>query len=633
MKSKPDPIKAKSQLVGPTVVIAYGTQSGTAEDLAKELAKDLEGYSYFKIKVKDLSEYEPENLPYSNHYLFLIVSTYTEGSPTESTKEFYDWVTFESANERSGNLLRQMKFGVFGLGNTLYPKQYYNRVSRTLDSAFYQMGAERIVGRGEGDESADLFSAFKKWKSNLIRLMQKRGDIPEKYHKPLRVESRRKKKIAIVDLDGDEEDDGEPVVDLEDMGSSINESALTQNKTKKEKTEEGEEEEEEEDDEEEANETERTGKTMISKGQRDILTKQRYQVVGGHSAVKMCRWTKSMLKGNGGCYKHTFYGIESHLCMETTPSLACANKCVFCWRHHKNPVGREWRWKMDPPEMIVDGAIANHVKMINEFKGARGVKPERLAEAYVPKHCALSLVGEPIIYPEINRFLDLLHEKDISSFLVTNAQFPEQMRTLRPVTQMYISVDAANPEELKKVDRPLFDDFWERFLGSIDALRENKQRTVFRMTLIKEYNIGDLPGYVKLIQRGTPGFVEVKGVTFCGGKKPPIGMKNVPWHEEVVLFCKELEKQLGGEYEIAAEHEHSCCVLLARKDTFLIDGKWHTWIDYARFQELIKEGKPFSAVDYMKPTPPWAIYGAEERGFDPKEFRLKARKPYVGGGC
>ena len=47
------------------------------------------------------------------------------------------------------------------------------------------------------------------------------------------------------------------------------------------------------------------------------------------------------------------------------------------------------------------------------------------------------------------------------------------------------SVDAANPEELKKVDRPLFEDFWERFLASIDALRENKQRTVYRLTLIK----------------------------------------------------------------------------------------------------------------------------------------------------
>lgn len=43
---------------------------------------------------------------------------------------------------------------------------------------------------------------------------------------------------------------------------------------------------------------------------------------------------QSMLRGRGGCYKHTFYGIESHRCMETTPSLACANKCVFCWRYN-----------------------------------------------------------------------------------------------------------------------------------------------------------------------------------------------------------------------------------------------------------------------------------------------------------
>lgn len=94
-----------------------------------------------------------------------------------------------------------------------------------------------------------------------------------------------------------------------------------------------------------------------------------YKLIGSHSGVKLCRWTKvsadrllnrysiatlwflckvtffpryvntffcffrqSMLRGRGGCYKHTFYGIESHRCMEATPSLACANKCVFCWR-------------------------------------------------------------------------------------------------------------------------------------------------------------------------------------------------------------------------------------------------------------------------------------------------------------
>ena len=41
--------------------------------------------------------------------------------------------------------------------------------------------------------------------------------------------------------------------------------------------------------------------------------------------------------------------------METTPSLACANKCVFCWRHHTNPVGTEWRWKQDSADVVVNG--------------------------------------------------------------------------------------------------------------------------------------------------------------------------------------------------------------------------------------------------------------------------------------
>ena len=52
-----------------------------------------------------------------------------------------------------------------------------------------------------------------------------------------------------------------------------------------------------------------------------------------------------------------------------------------------------------------------------------------------------------------------------------------------------------------------------------------------------EYNFDDIPGYVRLIKRGSPGFVEVKGVTFCGwGSNSQIRMTNVPWHEEVYLF-------------------------------------------------------------------------------------------------
>ena len=45
------------------------------------------------------------------------------------------------------------------------------------------------------------------------------------------------------------------------------------------------------------------------------------------------------------------------------------------------------------------------------FSGVPGVKAERFEEGMRPQHCALSLVGEPIMYPEINKFVDLLHHE------------------------------------------------------------------------------------------------------------------------------------------------------------------------------------------------------------------------------
>ncbi|XP_046891939.1 S-adenosyl-L-methionine-dependent tRNA 4-demethylwyosine synthase TYW1 [Hypomesus transpacificus] len=377
-------------------------------------------------------------------------------------------------------------------------------------------------------------------------------------------------------------------------------------------------------------EEEEERREMITPALREALTKQGYKLIGTHSGVKLCRWTKSMLRGRGGCYKHTFYGIESHRCMETTPSLACANKCVFCWRHHTNPVGMEWRWKLDPPEKILLEAMENHQNMIHQFKGVPGVRPDRYEEGLSVKHCALSLVGEPIMYPEINAFLCLLHTHHISSFLVTNAQFPEEIRNLVPVTQLYVSVDASTKEILKKIDRPLFTDFWPRFLDSLKALGEKRQRTVYRLTLVKAWNVVELKAYSELIALGQPDFIEVKGVTYCGeSSASSLTMANVPWHEEVVHFVKQLADMLP-QYEIACEHKHSNCLLIAHKK-FKVEGEWCTWIDYDGFQELVqayeKSGgrQVFSAQDYMSKTPHWALFGARDQGFDPADTRFQRR--------
>ncbi|KAK4236250.1 hypothetical protein C8A03DRAFT_17075 [Achaetomium macrosporum] len=377
-----------------------------------------------------------------------------------------------------------------------------------------------------------------------------------------------------------------------------------------------------------------TVKEMVPKNSPTYtaLTKQGYSIVGSHSGIKICRWTKSALRGRGSCYKFSFYGINSHQCMETTPSLSCSNKCVFCWRHGTNPVGTTWRWVVDPPQLIFDGVKENHYKKIKMMRGVPGVRAERFAEAMRIRHCALSLVGEPIFYPHINEFLGMLHAERISSFLVCNAQHPDQLAALQHVTQLYVSIDASNRESLRRIDRPLHRDFWERFQRCLDILRERRfrQRTVFRLTLVKGFNVEDeVEGYADLVERGLPCFVEVKGVTYCGtstSSSAGLTMANVPFYEEVCDFVVALEKALlkrGLKYGIAAEHAHSCCILLA-SERFRVDGKWHTLIDYDKFFQLLEEKGPdgdFSPEDYMgPPTPEWATWG--NGGFDPRDQRV-----------
>lgn len=127
------------------------------------------------------------------------------------------------------------------------------------------------------------------------------------------------------------------------------------------------------------------------------------------------------------------------------------------------------------------------------------MKSERVDEALALKHCALSLVGEPIMYPHIDQFIDLLHSychvnylitrHGTSSFLVTNAQFPEEIRRVPPVTQFYISLDGSTKEGLKKLDRPLFRDYWERFNSCVEAVHDRVGVSVREMRIERTYSV------------------------------------------------------------------------------------------------------------------------------------------------
>ena len=98
----------------------------------------------------------------------------------------------------------------------------------------------------------------------------------------------------------------------------------------------------------------------------------------------------------------------------------------------------------------------------------------------------------------------------------------------------------------------------------------------------------EIANYAALLDLGKPDFIEIKGVTYCGSSgASSLTMQNVPYHADVCEFGKAICAARNGEYGLACEHAHSCCVLLARKDRFWKDGQWHTWIDYDKFQVRI----------------------------------------------
>jgi tRNA wybutosine-synthesizing protein 1 len=615
-----------------TITIAHGSVTGTCAKMAQQLhdtLRDLattrpiqigrlEDWDWWDELLNDEEESSATSLKtalLADPVLLILVPTHHGGAwPSSST-------CLETALQDLKNdwridkfPLKKLQVAVMGMGCSDYDDDTMGKPAKEAFQQFRQLGATMYGKKVRvGDDAT----------GNQDRVLQAwiHHDILPK----------------LLAQDGDDEEDAmeesEPVImDMEDMGASM--------EPKKDN--------EDEDDDEGAVTTKSSEpREMVTASQAAALKKEGYKLIGTHSAVKLCRWTKHQLRGRGGCYKHTFYGITSYQCMEATPSLACANKCVFCWRHHKNPVAKEWKWKTDDPYEIVDLAVKTHIQMIKETKGIPGVNMERWKEAHTVRHCALSLVGEPIMYPRIDELLGDLHSRHISTFLVTNGQHPKSISSIRPITQLYVSVDAPTPETLIEIDRPLFSDAWERLRESLSLLKDKGQRTVARLTVVKGWNSDEVGGYAKLIALGKVSLVEIKGVTFCGKSDASnLNMSNSPWHHEVVELTKNLKKALdklrleGGpdappEYDLACEHKHSVSVLLARVDQFTDiaeDGsrRWRTWINYPKFHELAARHQEdpsctFEVQDYTAVTPSWALFGSEEEGFDPTDMRHRKK--------
>ncbi len=278
-----------------------------------------------------------------------------------------------------------------------------------------------------------------------------------------------------------------------------------------------------------------------------------YHIVGRHSAVKTCLWLKKSLRDEGYCYKQKFYGIPSHRCLQMSPALICNLSCVHCWRPlDLMPPFREW----DDPEFIVEESIKAQRRLLSGFFGTVGVNRKKLEEALNPKHVAISLIGEPTLYPRIDELVDEYKKRNFTTFLVTNGTNPQALERVEPY-QLYLSLTAYDEES----HRVLQGTKWEKIEESLKLLPNLDFRTVIRLTLIKGVNMKP-EKFAKIIDEASPDFVEAKAYMYLGYSRRRLKAENMPEHEDVRKFAEELAKLTG--YEIRDESEASRVVLLVR---------------------------------------------------------------------
>jgi len=263
-----------------------------------------------------------------------------------------------------------------------------------------------------------------------------------------------------------------------------------------------------------------------------------------HTAAQTCGWTANSLRGEGKCYKFAFYGIESHRCIQMTPVVKCNERCVFCWRDHAGHAYELGDVEWDDPAAVADASLELQKKLLSGFGGNDQVPRERFEEAMEPRHVAISLDGEPSLYPYLPELIEEFRDRDITTFLVSNGTKPEVLAECDP-TQLYVSVDAPDRWTFDETVKAVEDDAWERLIDTLDVLAEKDEtRTVLRTTLVDGNNMHHPEWYASMFQRADPDFIELKAYMHVGHSRGRLDRDSMPDHEDVRAFTEDVMEHM-----------------------------------------------------------------------------------------
>jgi tRNA wybutosine-synthesizing protein 1 len=248
-----------------------------------------------------------------------------------------------------------------------------------------------------------------------------------------------------------------------------------------------------------------------------------------------------------------------------TPVVKCNERCVFCWRDHQGHAYELGDVEWDDPAAVADASLELQTKLLSGFGGNDEVPRERFEEAMEPRHVAISLDGEPTLYPYLPELIEEFHDRDITTFLVSNGTQPEVLEKCDP-TQLYVSVDAPDRQTFDSTVKAVEDDAWDNLIDTLDVLAaKDDTRTVIRTTLVNGHNMHHPEWYAAMCDRADADFVELKAYMHVGHSRGRLDRDSMPDHDDVVAFAREMRDFLPDHDELK-EVEPSRVAMLARDE-------------------------------------------------------------------
>lgn len=232
--------------------------------------------------------------------------------------------------------------------------------------------------------------------------------------------------------------------------------------------------------------------------------------------------------------------------------------------------------KVATPEEIVTNLMEERRKLIMGHYGDPRQDRKKLDESLLPSHYAISLSGEPTMYPQLPDLIKYLKTfpETKSIFLVTNGQEPDMIQRLQDEdalpTQIYLSTNAPDEETFQKINKPRYSDAWKRWNTSLEMLSKLNTRTVLRITLIKDYNTGAelIPKFAQMFKRANVHFIEAKSYMHVGRSTNRLEYSNTLEMSEVRHFADEIVKQ-SEIYSVMDESSISRIVVLQNQNRII----------------------------------------------------------------